>query len=521
MPRSASAAATDLQAHAFLLVALLLAAATDALPQALGQVAALEVAGSLSASADEGSFFALSYAVGKLIGLGLAPVAVSRLGMGTALRAAVYGEMACCALLASGIGLDAALLVRLLQGLFGGAITAGAYGALVAMVPKQHHAVAQGAWGCVTLVMPAVFSALTGALTDAANWHRAMLLPVFVGLLAVYSLGRALRGRPSYMTQEAGAIDGFGLLLFGGICAAAQFLANMGTRYNWGDRPWMWPLCWGLGLSAALFTLRQLCVAPKKRLVHAGAFALPEFAFACATSTLSGYAATATAMLAPMYVRRLFGFAAQDAGVLQLPSLLPIVAALAIGVLATRYNWLSAMQLIVTGLLLFLGSLWLWAQATWQVDLTFVALVMALRGAALGLMAVPTARIAFARLEGTGAVWAAGHYQFARQWGGLLATLSVTWRLAETQARFRYQITQHLLPPDPALVQRAFGSAQALIERGVNSAYSDALGPALSNKALTDQVLVLAYNACFIEIMVVYGVSMTAALGYRFAAQRR
>jgi DHA2 family multidrug resistance protein len=286
----------------------------------------------------------------------------------------------------------------------------------------------------------------------------------------------------------------------------------MGTRYNWDDVWWMGPVIVGFGAALALLLVLEW---PKQALLHRGPLARPEFAFACLTSLVSGYGLTATAMLAPLYVRRLFGFAAQDAGVLQLPSVVPIGLALGVSVVATQRNWLSATQLIVLGMAMFLASLGLWSQATSQVDMGFVATVVALRGGALGLMAVPTARLAFARLDDLHAVYAAGYYQSARQWGGALATLTVTWRLAETQSRFHYQIAQHMTVSDPAITQWVAQRAQAIGVRGTDPFAQPALGTALATKALADQVLVLAYNACFLEIMLVYGVLMSLALGYR------
>jgi DHA2 family multidrug resistance protein len=423
-----------------LLGGILLGAATDSLVQAVSQVAALEFAGSVSASADEGSALMVAYGAGKVFGLIMAAPLILAVGMRRALTLLLVGQILCNLALAwqstlPGAlpgALPAALVGRAVQGLLGGGVMAGAYAALVGLVPKQHHAVAQGLWGTVTLMLPAVFAALGGSLTDASHWQHAMLVSVPLGLGALAALRRAL---PPGHWPGSGlwAASGLATLLWALVCALGQFVAIMGTRYNWDDVWWMGPVIVGFGAALALLLVLEW---PKQALLHRGPLARPEFAFACLTSLVSGYGLTATAMLAPLYVRRLFGFAAQDAGVLQLPSVVPIGLALGVSVVATQRNWLSASQLIVLGMAMFLASLGLWSQATSQVDMGFVATVVALRGGALGLMAVPTARLAFARLDDLHAVYAAGYYQSARQWGGALATLTVTWRLAETQSRF-------------------------------------------------------------------------------------
>jgi len=133
---------------------------------------------------------------------------------------------------------------------------------------------------------------------------------------------------------------------------------------------------------------------------------------------------------------------------------------------------------------------------------------------------VPSARLAFARLHEREALYAAGYFQAARQWGGALATLSITWRLAERTARFQYHLAQHMTVADPAITQRLLGEGQALAARGGPAWEPQALGTVLSAQALHNQVLVLAYNACFMEICVVYGGLMALALGYRAIADR-
>lgn len=71
---------------------------------------------------------------------------------------------------------------------------------------------------------------------------------------------------------------------------------------------------------------------------------------------------------------------------------------------------------------LFAATLVLWSNATWQVDAAFLARIMAMRGFAFGLMAVPTAVLAFGRLEGAGAMHGIGLYQTLRQAGTPYAT---------------------------------------------------------------------------------------------------
>jgi DHA2 family multidrug resistance protein len=502
---------TERADSAWLMAGIIFAASTDTVNSTLAQVAAPEITGNLAASMDEGAWVTMVYTMGRLFALLAAGRLIERVGLYRTLVACMGANMGLCATVLLGPGLWGVVLCRALQGLAGGAVTVAATAALILGIPRAQHAYAQAGWGVTTMLGPSLLAYLCGAASDAYGWRLAALWQVALALAAMACLWRTLGQRePAFVAQ--GGNDTVGGLLWGVVVITSQFVAARGTRYNWTDVDWMLPLVAAAGVACFAFVLWHRRVSSGPRLVDTTALQRPEFNFACMTAIASSYGSTASAMLLPLYARGLFGLASADVGVLQLWAVVPTAAGLVLSATATARRWFPAVVLIYTGMALFGGTLVLWSNATWQVDVAFLARVMAIRGFAFGLMAVPTAVVAFSHLQGAGAVHGIGIYQAMRQAGASFATVSLTWRLAETKARFAYALSTHLTPGDPTAIDRLLRYGAHLRERG--ALWSRAPGAALGQArlALAEQAAILAYNACFLEILYVFGTCMAVAL---------
>lgn len=495
----------------WLMVGIVLAALTDTVNSTLSQVAGPEATGSLSASADEGAWFGMIYTMGRLFAFLACGRVIEKYGSYRVLIGGMGLCMGLSSIMLMGPGLWGVLICRALQGIAGGSVTVAAMTALVLAVPRAQHAWAQGAWGVTTMLGPSLLAYLCGSVTDAYGWRAAGMWQVVIGTLAMLCLSQTLGQRePAFASQERA--DWAGMLMWATAVVTSQFIVARGTRYNWSDVGWMLPLVWLCAVSCAALLMWHRFRAFGPKLTNTAALRRPEFVFACVTGVASSYGSTATAMLLPLYARSLFGFAAADLGAVQLAAVVSTGIGLAFGAATTARRTFSAVYLIYAGMFLFGATLLLWSNATWQVDDVFMARIMAMRGLAFGLMAVPTAVLAFARLFDTGAIHAIGLYQTTRQLGASFATLSLTWRLAETKARFGYQFGMHLVPGDPIVLDRLMRSGARLKERGLLNSRAPGGALAQVRLAVYEQVAILAYNACFLEILYVFGTCMAVAL---------
>jgi DHA2 family multidrug resistance protein len=498
------------------MLGLVLAGLADAMNAAAASVAAPELAGHLSASADEAGWLGVTYTAGRMFAFLVAPYLIQRFGLYASLAGSLGLLIGQSAVLMGEPTLPLGFVCRAVQGLAGGCVTVTALAAMLLGVPRIYHGWAQAALGITTQLGPALGAVLTGAISDTYGWRMGFAWDVPFAGVALLCLTCTLRHQQKALGQPP-KLDGTSLMLWGIGVLGSQFIVARGVRYNWDDVTWLLPLvalsvlCL-LGLAAWTWAGHRRKLP---RLVSAAPLYRREFIFACFTALLSSYGSTGSAMLLPLYSRNIFGFASADVGALQLVSVGAILIGLFLSAACAQWRLFPPTWAIYGGMALFAGSLVLWSNATWQIDSEFLQEVMALRGLGFGLMTVPTAVVAFSRLDGVNLVYAAGIFQAARQLGTSIATLSLNWRLAEAKARFGYNIAMHISPTDPAVRLRLAEGAARLTERGMLHAQGGQAGMAEVRTAFAAQINILVYNACFLELVYIFLAGMCCMLMLR------
>ena len=500
--------------HARLALAVIAANAMDVVATAVQTVAAPEMAGGLRASVDEAAWLNVAYLAAKVFAFVLVPGWVDAVGAVAVLRRSVAGLMCATLVLCwPHGGLAVAYLGRAAQGAFGAGVVVVGMTLLLDRLQTHHHAWAQAAFSSTTMLGPSLFAALCGATSDFIDWRLAMAWALPCGVLASWAVRKEPLALPDASAAPKARRSAITLGLWAVFAVGGQFVVARGTRYNWADRAWLPWLVAAACLSAvaAVWRLRARRGAP----LDAAPFGLSEFRFACATAVASAYGAGASAMLMPALMRQIYRWASADVGEAHLPSALACGAGLLLSAAITSVRPIDPVKLIYAGLALFGGALGLLTVATLQADMAFLTAVLALRGFAFGLLSVPTAVVAFSRLRGHALCHGVAAYQVLRQMGTSLATLSVTWRLAETQARFSYQFATHLSPIDPTAPARVGQGALQLVHRGVAPGAGARAGFGQMAAAVASQVQLLSYRACAQEILLVFLGCMALAMAIR------
>ncbi|WP_231570999.1 MFS transporter [Gordoniibacillus kamchatkensis] len=92
------------------------------------------------------------------------------------------------------------ILLRILQGLFGGFIGPICMTVVYAIVPRQKIGMALGLWGVAMMAAPAIGPTLSGYLIQHFNWRLLFFISVPVGIFAVLVCALALKELPKKPT---------------------------------------------------------------------------------------------------------------------------------------------------------------------------------------------------------------------------------------------------------------------------------------------------------------------------------
>jgi EmrB/QacA subfamily drug resistance transporter len=270
------------------------------------------------------------------------------------------------------------IAARVVQGIGGGMAQPLGPALLYRTFPTEEQGMALGFFGIALVVAPALGPILGGLLVDAGLWRWIFFINLPVGILGVILASRLLRAeRP----ERTPALDPLGLVTavvgFGAVLYGATRAAELG---------WTSPTvltAFGVGVtSLAIFTVVELFVA-REPLLDLRLFRNPTFLTASLIGYVSVLALFGAEFLMPVYLQALRGRTALETGLLLLP--LAIASGIAAPLAGRFYDRVGPRPIVAAGFALLVVNTWQLAQIRADTPIWFIALLLALRGLALGM----------------------------------------------------------------------------------------------------------------------------------------
>jgi DHA2 family multidrug resistance protein len=275
-------------------------------------------------------------------------------------------------------GLTWLVVSRGLQGFGGGIALPLGVALLYSAFPPSEQGMALGIFGIAAIVAPAVGPILGGWMVDHNLWRLIFFINPPVGLVGVVLGSIFLREQPS---RGKPPLDILGLITeiigFGAILYGASIAANRG----WSSQP---VLTWfGIGVAGLLaFGLIELLVA-REPLLDLRLFGKRIFLNASLLGYVSTWALFGAEFLMPLYLQSLRGLTALQTGIVLLP--LAITGGISVTVAGRLYDKLGPRPLVTAGFSLLAINTWQLSQLRADTPVSWILILLALRGLALGL----------------------------------------------------------------------------------------------------------------------------------------
>ncbi len=201
-------------------------------------VALLHIQASLGATLAEVGWVVTGYAMASVVVIPLSGWLTALLGQRRYFLLSLLGFTAASLLCGLAPNLPLLVVARLLQGGLGGGLMPMAQAILFRSVPRSLQGMAQGVFGLVVLVGPAIGPTLGGVLTDDLGWRWVFFINLPLGLLtALLALATfpAEEGRRS--DGPGPLIDGVGITLLVVSLASIQVVLEQGRQLDWFAAP--------------------------------------------------------------------------------------------------------------------------------------------------------------------------------------------------------------------------------------------------------------------------------------------
>lgn len=349
------------------------------------------------------------------------------------------------------------ILMRVLQGLAGGAMVPMSQAILLESFPPEEHGKAMALFGVGVVFGPIIGPTLGGWITDNWSWPWIFYINIPVGLLAFF-LGTLFIEDPHYMKRAEGKVDYPSFLFIALGLGSLEVFLNRGERYDWFESPFIKAAAVASALGIALFIWRSFTA--ERPLVNLRIFKNREYAAGTSLMFLLGFGLYGSFVMLPLFVQNLLGYTATWAGLVLSPGgLASLLAMVFVGNLVGRVD---TRLLVFVGVVMNIISLWMLRFVSLGVDFDYVMWSRLFQGFGLGFLFVPITAAAYARIRPENMGDATGLFNLLRNEGGSVGIALSATVLAQRAQFHQTTLVAHLTPFDPTYQQGLLSLAHGL-----------------------------------------------------------
>lgn len=274
------------------------------------------------------------------------------------------------------------LIGRIVQAIATGLISPLLMNTILIICPPEKRGATMGLIGLVMMFSPAVGPTLSGLIVDSLNWRwlfyfviPIVIISILIGLKYIQNVTELTRPKVDYLSILLSTLG------FGGIVYSFSASGDLG----WSDSKVYYSLIIG-ALSLIIFVVRQLKI--DNPILELRAFKFPMFTLTVVLMFIVMMSLFASMTLLPMFLQTVLLVTAFKSGLVMLPG--SIVSGIMGPVAGKLFDKLSPKTIIIPGIGLVAGAMWLFKGINPETTLTQIILMHSLL--MIGLMFVMTAQ---------------------------------------------------------------------------------------------------------------------------------
>jgi DHA2 family multidrug resistance protein len=452
-----------------------------------------DIEGGIGTGGVNGAWISTAYLIGEIIVIPMTDF-LSRV---FSLRRYMIASTVLFLLLSAACGLAQNLpemiVLRGLQGFFGGVLIPLAFTIIVSMLPPSKRSMGFAGFAVTATFAPAIGPTIGGWLTDTYGWQTIFYMNLVPGVVMLSAL---LYGLPSAKPQHALLRHGdwIGIALMAVGLATFQTVLDDGNVYDWFGSPFIVKLSVVSAVALGAFIVVEL--VRKDPLIRLRLLLRRNFGFGTLGNFLLGFALYGSAYLLPQYLAVAQGFDAQQSGEVMAWTGIPQLFVIPfVPFLMQRFD---SRLLVGFGLTVFAASCFmnLHLNADYAGPQLFVPDVVRALGQALVL--TPLAAIAMVGIAPEEAGAASGLFNMMRNLGGAVGTAAVETFLTKREQYHSFIINAHVSSLDPATQSRLASLQQYFMAHGMPDP-AGALHRAVIavGETIRAQATLMGYADCF------------------------
>ncbi len=459
-------------------VAIMLATTLEVLDTSVANVAVPHIAGTLSATPQEGTWVLTSYIVSNAIVLPASAWFGSLWGRKRVLLISIALFTLSSMLCGVAASLEQLVAFRVLQGIGGGSLQPFSQAILMESFPKEKRTTAMAVFGIGVIAAPIIGPILGGWITDNFSWRWIFFINLPFGI-AAFLMIKMLVEDPPYIRKIGRGIDYYGFALMAIGIGALQVILDKGQQVDWFQAAWLrWTAA---GVFVSLFAFVFWEFRTKHPVVDLYVLKDRNLVGGMIVAFMIGAIMYGTMALLPLFYQTMMQYTALLSGFI----LLPLVTGALLGtiVVAVSNKYFDNRVLMLFGLLLIGSASFMLGNINLQVGMNSMVIPLFVLGVGTITVFIPLSITALGTLAAKDMGNGSGLFNLARNIGGSFGIAITTTMLARMAQLHQTVLVGQLTPFNP-LYQRAI------------QAY-----PSIANGLLYGELLrqsaLLAYVDCF------------------------
>jgi DHA2 family multidrug resistance protein len=439
---------TDPVARRLLTASVLTVTLMNTLDMTIANVALPHIQGSLSTSRDQITWVLTSYIVAAAIMTPMTGWLSSRFGLRSVMLVSVVGFTIASGLCGMAQTLPQIVAFRLLQGVFGAAMTPMSQVVLMNIYPVERRNEAMSIWMMGAILGPIMGPVLGGYLTDNFSWRWVFYINLPVGMISLIGISAFLeRSR----NPEKLHLDFFGFGMLALAIGAFQLMLDRGQQRDWFSSTEI-----GIEAAVAAFCLYLFIVqtvTAKRPFVDRRLFADRNFVLCTAIGFLVGVLLFGVLSILPQMLEQLMGYPVVTTGMLMAPRGIGSFLASLVG--ARLGQKIDLRILIGIGLMFNALALHLLCNISLQMDGRLIVISGFLQGIGSSTVFAPLATLAFATLDPSLRNEGTAMFTLVRNLGSSVGISVLQVFSYRTSQAVNSQLVERLRPDNPVVATMA------------------------------------------------------------------
>jgi MFS transporter, DHA2 family, multidrug resistance protein len=452
-----------------------------------------DIQGAIGAGIDDGGWISTAYLVAEIVVIPLTGFLTPVFSLRRYLLANTVMFLVMSVACAFATNLEQMIVLRALQGFFGGVLIPLAFTITLTMLPRSKQPIGLAMFALSATFAPAIGPTIGGYLTQTYSWHYIFYVNLVPGAIMLATLLPSLPRAPMQLSLlRQGDWPGIATMAIG--LASLQTVLEEGNKDDWFGSPFIVRLSVVAVVALALFFWIELTTA--QPLLNLRLLRRRNFGLGSVANVILGMALYGSVYLLPNYLSQMQGYNSQQVGeVLAWTGLPQLVLIPFVPLLMRR---LDARLLVAVGLGLFAASCFMNIEINPDYSGPQLLWANLVRAIGQALVLTPLSVLATGGIEREQAASASAMFNMMRNLGG-----SIGIAMLETLLTKREQFHSAIINPSVSLLNEATRRRLEVMQRyfmnagtaDPATAWHDAVVAA--GRAVRAQAYFLAYGDTF------------------------